>query len=188
MIVCRPGKTGKSALVALPKRGDDGIAPPKPRSHPPSMPTPAAPDEAPRVVLDTNVVLDWLYFRDPRSAALGEAVTTGCVRWIAGTAMRDEIERVLARGELGRKWPGGAASVRNGWQRWAMTVEAAPPLSPAALRCSDADDQKFIDLALAVRAAFLLSADRAVLRLARAARERGLLITTVERWRLRAPP
>lgn len=140
-----------------------------------------APD-APRIVLDTNAVLDWLYFGDPRCAALAEAVTAGRVRWIASAAMRDEIERVLARDSLGSRWPDGAAAVRDGWQRWATMVDAEPPPSPAALRCTDADDQKFIDLAVTVRAAALLSADRAVLRLARRASTWGVAITTVERW------
>jgi predicted nucleic acid-binding protein len=143
-----------------------------------------ASDDVPRIVLDTNAVLDWLYFRDPRCAVLAEAVTMRRVTWIASAAMRDEIEHVLARGSLGDRWPDGAASVRDGWQRWATLVDADPPASPAALHCRDADDQKFIDLALAVRAAALLSADRAVLRLARRATAWGLAITTVERWRI----
>lgn len=144
---------------------------------------PTAPGEPPAIVLDSNAVLDWLYFRDPRCTALAEAMASGRVRWIASLAMRDEIERVLGRGSLGAKWPDGAASVRAGWQRWATTVAVDPPSAPAALHCSDADDQKFVDLAVAVRAVALLSADRAVLRLARRATAWGLAITTVERWR-----
>ena len=142
---------------------------------------------APGIVLDTNAVLDWLYFRDPRCAVLAEAVTARRVRWIASVAMRDEIEHVLDRGSLGDRWPDGAASVRDGWHRWAAMVDASAPLAPPALRCSDIDDQKFIDLALAVRAVALLSADRAVLRLARRAFDHGLAITTVERWTIDPP-
>ena len=130
---------------------------------------PAAPVDVPRIVIDSNAVLDWLYFRDPRCAALAEAVTSRRVQWVASAAMRDEIEHVLARDSLGRRWPDGAASVREGWQRWATMLEQTPALAPLALRCSDEDDQKFIDLALATRAVALLSADRAVLRLARRA-------------------
>lgn len=144
-------------------------------------------DEPPRIVLDTNVVLDWLYFRDLRCAALAEAVAARRVRWIASAAMRDEIEHVLERGSLGTRWPDGPASVREGWQRWATMVEATLAVPPFGMRCTDADDQKFIDLSLATRAAALLSADRAVLRLARRASASGLAITTVSRWRL-APP
>lgn len=138
--------------------------------------------DAPSIVLDTNAVLDWFYFRDPRCAALAEAVTARRVRWIASVAMRDEIERVLDRDGLGTRWPEGAASVRDGWQRWATMVEANAPLAPPPLRCSDIDDQKFIDLALAARAVALLSADRAVLKLAPRARGWGLAITTVAHW------
>ena len=99
-----------------------------------------------------------------------------------------EIEHVLARGSLGDRWPDGAASVRDGWQRWAKMVEADAPAAPAALRCSDVDDQKFIDLAISVRAVALLSADRAVLRVARRAIAWGLAITTIADWRIGPPP
>jgi predicted nucleic acid-binding protein len=149
----------------------------------PTLP-PATAEVLPRIVLDSNAVLDWLYFRDPRCSALAEAVTTTRVQWIANAAMHDEIEHVLGRDRLGAKWPDGMASVRAGWQRWATMVEGAAPAAPAALRCTDVDDQKFVDLALDARAVALLSADRAVLRLARRARAWGLAITTVERWTL----
>jgi predicted nucleic acid-binding protein len=98
--------------------------------------------------------------------------------------MREEIEHVLARGRLGSRWPNGAASVRDGWQRWATLVDEAPAPAALAMRCNDPDDQKFIDLALARRAIALLSADRAVLRLARRAIPFGLAITVVSAWRL----
>ena len=145
--------------------------------------------EAPsRIVLDTNVVLDWLYFRDPRCAVLADAIAAGRIQWIASATMRDEIEHVLARGSLSMRWPDGAGSVREGWQRWATMVDAGSAATPPGMRCTDADDQKFIDLALAARAAALLSADRAVLRLARRASAFRLEITTVARWKVDAPP
>jgi len=91
---------------------------------------------------------------------------------------------VLARGRLGTRWPDGLASVRAGWQRWATMVDAPAARPPLALRCTDGDDQKFIDLALATRAVALLSADHAVLKLARRASAYGLAITTAAEWRL----
>jgi predicted nucleic acid-binding protein len=149
--------------------------------------TPTDAMAAGRIVLDTNVVLDWLYFRDPRCTALADAVTTRRVRWIATRAMRDEVEHVLGRGTLGARWPDGPASVRDGWQRWASVVEEMPLVTPLGMRCTDSDDQKFIDLALAARAVALLSADRAVLKLARRASAWGLAITTAQAWRPGAP-
>ena len=144
----------------------------------------SSPGNPPLVVLDTNVVLDWLYFRDTRCAVLAGAVAARRVLWIASAAMRDEIEHVLDRGSLGTRWPEGPASVRDGWQRWATMVEATAGAAPLAMRCIDGDDQKFIDLALAARAVALLSADRAVLRLARRASAFGLMITTVAGWKI----
>ena len=144
--------------------------------------------DPPCVVLDTNVVLDWLYFRDVRCAALADAVTGHRVRWIASAPMRDEIEHVLERGSLGTRWPEGPATVRDGWHRWATMVEATAHAVPLAMRCTDADDQKFIDLALGARAVALLSADRAVLRLARRAAAFGLVISTVAAWKMATPP
>jgi predicted nucleic acid-binding protein len=54
--------------------------------------------ERPSVVLDTNVVLDWLLFNDPSVAKLAAAVVGGRVRWLATAAMRDELTHVLGRG------------------------------------------------------------------------------------------
>jgi predicted nucleic acid-binding protein len=52
------------------------------------------------------------------------------------------------------------------------------------LRCTDADDQKFIDLACAAPARWLVSRDRAVLKLRRRAATDGLVIVTPDGWRL----
>lgn len=142
----------------------------------------SSPGEPPRIVLDTNVVLDWLYFRDRSCAALAEAIAARRVRWIASAAMHSEIEHVIERGSLGDKWPEGSASVHDGWQRWATMVRADDRPSLSRMRCTDPDDQKFIDLAVQIGAGALLSADRAVLRLARHGRALGLEIATVERW------
>ena len=50
----------------------------------------------PRVVLDTNILLDlWLY-DDPATPALREALQTGAVQWLTTTVMREELARVLA--------------------------------------------------------------------------------------------
>lgn len=140
-----------------------------------------SPSLSPSLVIDTNVVLDWLLFDDPRARALADAVTARRVRWMASLAMRTEIERVLARGIASR--PGHATdAIVESFDRWAVRVDqASGPLS-RSLRCSDGDDQKFIDLALQANASALISRDRAVLRLARAAAPLGLRIVVPERW------
>jgi len=139
----------------------------------------------PACVLDTNAVLDWLVFRHPACALWTERLSSGSVRWLVSSAMHDELARVLARGAA-RAWDADPRSLWSAWDRLSQTLDA-PPLSGAAtrLRCTDPDDQKFIDLALGHGARWLVSRDRAVLRLARRARPLGLDIVTPETWAAR---
>jgi predicted nucleic acid-binding protein len=48
--------------------------------------------------------------------------------------------------------------------------------------CRDPLDQKFLDLAVSVRAGWLITRDRDLLKLARKTRRQGLLIVTPECW------
>jgi uncharacterized protein len=136
----------------------------------------------PRIVLDTNVVLDWLLFNEPSVAELAAAMVTRRVLWIATAAMRGEMAHVLGRGlaEARGANPAGLAAV---WDRHCTEHPTAPPAA-AHLRCTDTDDQKFIDLALASGARWLISRDRAVLKLRRRATPHGLTIAPPDQWRL----
>ncbi|MFG6490086.1 putative toxin-antitoxin system toxin component, PIN family [Roseateles sp. BYS78W] len=139
-------------------------------------------DERPAIVIDTQVVMDWLVFRDERVQALTTAVTSGRLRWLVAPAMRDEIRHVLGRGVAASYAP-DLAFIEAQFDAHALAVDAAG-LQPLAGRlvCRDPDDQKFIDLALAAGARWLVSRDKAVLALAKRARLRGLAIVTPERW------
>jgi predicted nucleic acid-binding protein len=61
-------------------------------------------------------------------------------------------------------------------------VPAAAPAPGAPIRCTDPDDQKFIDLAAAHPGALLLSRDRAVLKLGAKLARLGVQVTTPARW------
>ena len=156
---------------------------------PPSPPAPAA-STAREIVIDTNVVLDWLAFGHPLGPALGGALGVGRWRWIATRAMRDELAHVIVRPALAR-WSIDADRLWDVWD--ARATEHEPPALLGVherLTCTDPDDQKFIDLAVARRADTLLTRDRAVLKLASRARRLGVLIATPEAWlaRLEADP
>jgi uncharacterized protein len=126
-----------------------------------------------RIVIDTNVALDLLVFHDPSTLRLREWLDGGAVHWIACPAMRDELAHVLGRGGFGPRWPAPPAQVMQAWER-RVTLAAAPP--HCGLNCSDPDDQMFIDLAIAERPCWLVTRDRALLKLRRQAADRGVLV------------
>jgi putative PIN family toxin of toxin-antitoxin system len=134
------------------------------------------------VVLDTNTVLDWLVFKEPSVAALAEAIEQHQIRWLACQAMRDELVRTLSYRSLA-KWKPDSERVLASFDRHAK-LHAAPPPAPLPLRCSDPDDQVFLELALAHRVRWLLTHDRALLKLARRARPLGLTILRPQDWTL----
>ena len=131
-------------------------------------------------VLDTQVLLDWALFDDPRVRPWSEAVQRGSVRWIYCAAMRVEALRVVHYPALAKRFEPQASAdkVADCFARWGQCC--ADPPSQRQLICSDPDDQVFLDLALTQTAATLLSRDQAVLRLARAARSVGLAIGSPE--------
>lgn len=131
-------------------------------------------------VLDTNVVLDWLVFRNPACRPLEAALQQGRLRWLASAAMRDELAHVLHRG-LGPRWTVDPVAWQAAWDRHA-TIAGAPAPSVHWPRCTDPDDQKFIELAIGASARWLLTRDRALLKLARRSRAYGLEVLTPEAW------
>jgi putative PIN family toxin of toxin-antitoxin system len=147
----------------------------------------------PIVVLDTNVVLDWLVFSDPLGCHIGEQITRGELRWIGTSTMRDELSCVLRYPVIEARWSPRLScdEILARHDAYVHTVEPAAPVADTAdsaiprMRCRDPDDQPFIDLALQHRA-HLISRDLAVLKLARRARTQGAEILTPQQW-LRRP-
>ena len=133
-------------------------------------------------MLDTNIVLDLLVFQDPRTHALQQALQQHRYGWIATTAMRCELERVLAYPQIARRLTrpppptgnegaddgaddGANTSTDNGaavLARFDAQASIVPAAGKAPVTCRDPDDQKFIDLAVAHQA-LLLSRDKAIL-------------------------
>jgi predicted nucleic acid-binding protein len=136
--------------------------------------------DAPVVVLDTNAVLDWLVFRDPVVEPLIAQLEAGCLYWVACSSMREELVHTLSYRKL-QKWSPDPVRALTAYDRLVKPA-AAPPRSVPAMRCADPDDQVFIDLALAHRARWLISKDRAVLKLARRARAWSLSIIPPKQW------
>jgi predicted nucleic acid-binding protein len=122
------------------------------------------------LVLDTNIVLDLLASRNPRARALapGHWRTQQQLAALATAPMREELARVLAYPEPGRRGAGPARPERRGRDGAARPAGVGGRCGAALCLAlvGDPDDQMFIDLAVAHRAQ-LLSKDALVLRLAR---------------------
>lgn len=128
----------------------------------------------PHIVLDTNVCLDLFVFHDPACAPLRAALARGEVWALTRDDCRDEWRRVLHYPQLlidATRVPALEAAF-DGMIRLVPT-EAAPR-DVSLPRCADPDDQKFLELALAVGARWLLSKDKELLKLDRRVCSAGL--------------
>jgi predicted nucleic acid-binding protein len=156
----------------------------------------ASPAFAPRAVLDTNVWIDILVFDDPSTRPIRAALDTGRLIAVTDARCVKELSYVLDYPQFARyalDKTAVMASVARLAEHYASPVEnayaaaatagvlasapaAAPecaPLDCANLvrpplpRCRDRDDQKFLELAYASGADWLVSKDRDVLKMAR---------------------
>ena len=119
-----------------------------------------------KIVVDTNIVLDLFVFNDAKTAPLKQALESGSHQWIATQPMRNELERVLAYPQIVPRlafYQLTATDVLAHFDKFAQLKPIAPK---ASVTCKDADDQKFIDLAVAHKS-LLLSKDHAVLCMAK---------------------
>ena len=122
-----------------------------------------------KLILDTNVWLDWLLFDDPSVAPLKAAVAERRAEIFIDAAGEAELERVLAY-DLGRHSIDAEkqAACLAECRRIAKRLNGVIALDGAALpRCADAADQGFLEAAAAARADYLVTKDRELLDLAR---------------------
>ena len=117
---------------------------------------------ADNAVLDTNIVLDLLVFKDPATTALRQRIETKEIRWIATTAMRNELERVLAYPHITPRLAFHQLTPTDVLAQFDRYAQIEPIAPRASAICKDPDDQPFIDLAVAHKV-MLLSKDNAVL-------------------------
>jgi len=163
------------------------------------QPAPAVPQGAtpaggqpPSLVLDTNVWLDLLVFRDPGVAWLHTALRARRMQAMIDAFGLTELTRVLDY-PLGRFAiaPAARAGILDACLTLAREFTTVPRMNmPPLPRCRDRHDQPFLELAQACGAHCLVTKDRDLLMLAR--RLRGLatfvIATPAEARRLLAPP
>ena len=128
------------------------------------------------LVLDTNIVLDLFVYEDRATAPLREQLADASTRWLATAAMREELARVLHYPQIAKRLSACGLPPEAVLQAFDARVETVATAAKAPYTCKDADDQKFIDLAVAHRAA-LLSKDAAVLCMAKRLATLGVVVT-----------
>ncbi len=126
-----------------------------------------------RIVLDTNVLLSLFVFADSRFAPLRERLEQGKWQAITNDACLAEFRRVLAYPQFGLDEEDQArAFVAYDALAERVAVRPEEELSPLP-RCKDKDDQKFLEVARDGGAAWLVTSDKALLKLARRQRLAG---------------
>ena len=120
----------------------------------------------PVVILDTNIWLDILLFNDVRTRPIHAALVSGAVTARIDLSCYAELAHVLHYTQLRHlivDREQTLAWVREHSQFFQEEVESNLPPLPV---CRDPDDQKFLELAYKSRAEFLISKDKALLKVA----------------------
>ncbi|AKM33041.1 putative toxin-antitoxin system toxin component, PIN family [Pandoraea faecigallinarum] len=132
------------------------------------------------MVLDTNVWIDLLVFDDPVARPVRDALVERRLTALMAPRCRDELAIVLTYPQFASRELDNDAALA--WvdahtHRIVVPEDTAPP-APLPL-CRDRDDQKFLEAARDGHAHWLVSKDKAVLKLrSRVARRFGFRIVT----------
>jgi len=141
-----------------------------------------------RLVLDSNVWLDWLHFDDPRVTPLKRAKNNDEIEIVIDQPCRDELVRVLDYDRFGLD-KAAQESMLGEVDRVSTFLEDLSYAPADRLPwCSDPDDVKFLALAEASGAGWLVTKDNALLARPKPRRgfrrAGGFRIGTPEQWSL----
>lgn len=120
---------------------------------------------APRVVLDTNVVLSALVFRSGPAARLRQAWHGGACTPLVATATAQELIRVLAYPKFGLSVDDQHHLLAD-YLPWTRSVRIPQPPAALPAECRDPFDAPFLHLAVAGKAHALVTGDADLLVLA----------------------
>jgi uncharacterized protein len=139
-----------------------------------------------QLVLDTNVVIDWLVFDDPYLQPFRESALSGAIVVLTHELALAEFERVLGYPELKLSTERRADSLAR---YRALSRSLAMPegfalgawqLPPGFPSCRDRDDDLFLALTHHSAAAALVTRDKALLKMRKRMGKRGMTIWDVQ--------
>jgi putative PIN family toxin of toxin-antitoxin system len=147
-----------------------------------------------KLVLDTNVVLDWLVFQDAGVETLRRGIESRRIAVVTYELALAELRRVLTYPQL-RLDSAKQSAVFETYRARASLATVPQGYSPEQLmlppgfpRCRDPDDDHFLALTHHAGADALVSKDRAVLKLRKRARKFGVTILDVRQLNELAQP
>ncbi|HTH77158.1 MAG TPA: putative toxin-antitoxin system toxin component, PIN family [Trinickia sp.] len=125
--------------------------------------------DAPRVVLDSNVWIDILVFDDDAARPIRAALERGELHAVIDARCLAELTRVLDYPQFVARAVDKAAALahvaRLATLAPAQEAQTAHAEGAPLPKCKDRDDQKFLELAHAAKVQWLVSKDRALLKL-----------------------
>jgi putative PIN family toxin of toxin-antitoxin system len=136
-----------------------------------------------KLVLDTNVWIDWLVFDDPAVALLKSALRDGQLQIVVNKSCLGELNAVLAYPEFELAEAQKIQYLAEVGRCTIMCDDRQATHAAALPRCTDPDDQKFLALAQDAAADWLLTRDKALLRIRqKKLEEAGFQIGTPAQW------
>jgi putative PIN family toxin of toxin-antitoxin system len=130
----------------------------------------------PRLVLDTNVILDLLVFQDPAAEVIQTVLDAKLVDAVRTEASMLELIDVIQRPNFKLSKEQQQIILKQ-WESSSRLLENSA-IEPAPFTCRDLDDQVFINMAYSIRPALVLSKDLRVLELGTIAQRHGVEITS----------
>ena len=116
-----------------------------------------------RLILDTNVVLDLLYFADAPALPILSSLEAGNAQCYASAETLNELRRVLTYTAF--KLDEKAQLALHARYQAITGLAKSSSVSGRMPRCSDPNDQMFLELAAATQVDLLVSKDKALLTL-----------------------
>jgi putative PIN family toxin of toxin-antitoxin system len=114
----------------------------------------------PRVVLDTNILLDLFYFKDKSVAYLLDCLKTEQVQGFTCEIIWEEFAEVLARKPFNQTVE-EINFIRSNYEH--LLTWQAPQRNNSGIKCGDPDDQIFVELAVELAPCSLITKDKDLL-------------------------
>ena len=136
-----------------------------------------------RVVLDTNIWLDWLVFDDLSVAPLNLAHRDASLQLVINQVCFDELIAVLAYPQFKMDEAQQKKHLAKIEGSTIKHKQGRPVSAPALPCCTDPDDQKFLELARDSQVEWLITKDKALLSIRRTKLQgAGFRIGTPVQW------